>query len=92
MTTRTVPYCCGGLMALVSGLIPVGTSWAQSGGNELPKPQFNSKAIDPPGRLSSVDLHRYALTPNDLNPPQAPFPDFYNVYIHPAECGLAGWS
>ena len=23
------------------------------------------------------------LTPNDLNPPEAPFPEFHNVYIHP---------
>ena len=23
------------------------------------------------------------ITPNDLNPPEAPFPDFHNVYIHP---------
>jgi hypothetical protein len=23
------------------------------------------------------------LTPNDLNPPEAAFPDFHNVYIHP---------
>jgi hypothetical protein len=23
------------------------------------------------------------VTPNDMNPPQAAFPDFHNVYIHP---------
>ena len=23
------------------------------------------------------------LTPNDMNPPEAPFPDFHNVYIDP---------
>ena len=23
------------------------------------------------------------LTPNELNPPEAPFPEFHNVYIHP---------
>ena len=25
------------------------------------------------------------LTPNELNPPAAPFPDFHNVYIHPGD-------
>lgn len=25
------------------------------------------------------------LTPNDMNPPEAPFPEFHNVYIHPAD-------
>lgn len=25
------------------------------------------------------------LTPNDLNPPEAPFPEFHNVYIHPED-------
>lgn len=25
------------------------------------------------------------LTPNDLNPPEAPFPEFHNVYIRPAD-------
>ncbi len=25
------------------------------------------------------------LTPNELNPPEAPFPEFHNVYIHPAD-------
>lgn len=25
------------------------------------------------------------LTPNELNPPEAPFPEFHNVYIHPED-------
>lgn len=25
------------------------------------------------------------LTPNELNPPEAPFPEFHNVYIHPSD-------
>lgn len=25
------------------------------------------------------------LTPNELNPPEAPFPEFHNVYIHPGD-------
>lgn len=30
------------------------------------------------------------LTPNELNPPEAPFPEFHNVYIHPAD--FAYWK
>lgn len=30
------------------------------------------------------------LTPNELNPPEAPFPEFHNVYIHPAD--FAHWK
>ena len=30
-----------------------------------------------------MTLHGPPVTPNDLNPPEAPFPDFHNVYIHP---------
>ncbi|NNG15806.1 MAG: cytochrome P460 family protein [Gemmatimonadales bacterium] len=30
------------------------------------------------------------LTPNELNPPEAPFPEFHNVYIHPAD--YAHWK
>ena len=30
------------------------------------------------------------LTPNDLNPPEAPFPDFHNVYIHPDDFDYYG--
>ena len=25
------------------------------------------------------------ITPNELNPPEAPFPEFHNVYIHPSD-------
>lgn len=30
------------------------------------------------------------LTPNDMNPPEAPFPEFHNVYIHPTD--FAHWE
>jgi hypothetical protein len=53
--------------------------------SSLPKPTFNEK-----GQLLRPDV-RYRewvhvgtpLTPNDLNPPEANFPEFHNVYIHP---------
>ncbi len=54
-------------------------------GAGFPKPTFNDK-----GELIRPDIsYRHwvyigtPLTPNDLNPPEAPFPDFHNVYIHP---------
>lgn len=30
------------------------------------------------------------LTPNEINPPEAPFPEFHNVYMHPAD--FAYWK
>lgn len=52
---------------------------------EFPKPVFNDD-----GELIRPDLSYREwvyvgtpLTPNDLNPPEAPFPEFHNVYIHP---------
>ena len=53
--------------------------------DSLPKPGYNDK-----GQLLRPDV-RYRewvyigtpLTPNELNPPEAPFPEFHNVYIHP---------
>jgi hypothetical protein len=75
-----------GLMLLVSsfiGLVPLG---AQSGSNEPPKPQFNESGqlIRPEGYRKWTYIGT-PLTPNDLNPPAAPFPDFHNVYIHPGD-------
>ena len=51
-----------------------------------PKPTF-----DADGNLNRPEGYRQwvyvgtPLTPNDLNPPEAPFPEFHNVYIHPAD-------
>ena len=51
----------------------------------FPKPKFNAK-----GELLRPDVGYREwvyvgtpLTPNELNPPEAPFPEFHNVYIHP---------
>lgn len=67
-------------------LVVVATLGAGSGG-DLPKPTFDKE-----GNLLRPDL-RYRewvyvgtpLTPNKLNPPEAPFPEFHNVYIHPGD-------
>jgi hypothetical protein len=54
-------------------------------GEAFPKPTFNDK-----GELMRPDISfrewvyvGTPLTPNSLNPPEAPFPEFHNVYIHP---------
>ena len=53
---------------------------------ELPKPGFNAKGelVRPEGYREWVYVGT-PLTPNELNPPEAPFPEFHNVYIHPAD-------
>jgi hypothetical protein len=57
----------------------------------LPKPAFNAA-----GELErAVDYRKRVyvgtpLTPNDLNPPEANFPEFHNVYIHPDD--FAHWE
>ncbi len=60
---------------------------AQSDGNELPKPQFNDQGqlIRPEVGYREWIYIGTPVTPNDLNPPAAPFPDFHNVYIHPGD-------
>ena len=52
----------------------------------LPKYKFNSDGELL--RISSDNYRRWIyvgtpLTPNELNPPEAAFPEFHNVYIHP---------
>ena len=57
-----------------------------------PKPGFTAE-----GELERPDIGYREwvflgtpLTPNELNPPEAPFPEFHNVYIHPAD--YAHWK
>ena len=58
----------------------------------FPKPTFNDE-----GQLIRPDVSYREwvyigtpLTPNELNPPEAPFPEFHNVYIHPSD--FAHWK
>ena len=58
----------------------------ESGIQEFPKPAFKAT-----GELEQPEGYREwiyigtPLTPNELNPPEAPFPEFHNVYIHPGD-------
>jgi hypothetical protein len=84
-TLRRAIFLVAGL-ALVVGLygnIPLQAKAADG----FPKPTFNDK-----GELLRPDVSYREwvyigtpLTPNDLNPPEAPFPEFHNVYIHPSD-------
>jgi Cytochrome P460 len=51
-----------------------------------PKPGYTSNGalIRPEGYREWIYIGT-PLTPNDLNPPEAPFPEFHNVYIHPTD-------
>jgi len=50
------------------------------------KPAFTAdgKLLQPTGYREWIYVGT-PLTPNDLNPPEAPFPEFHNVYIHPLD-------
>ncbi len=86
-----------GYVALVlavglSGCAPADSSEAgemseMSEMSQMPtKPAFNAE-----GQLTRPEGYREwvyigtPLTPNDLNPPEAAFPEFHNVYMHPSD-------
>ena len=71
------------LFAVLLGNTPLQVNAWES----FPKPTFNDK-----GELLRPDVSYREwvyigtpLTPNELNPPEAPFPEFHNVYIHPSD-------
>ena len=81
------------IAALVLLGICVSVSWERAPAlsvaahsSENPKPGFNQKGelLRPQGYRQWVYVGT-PLTPNELNPPAAPFPDFHNVYIHPED-------
>ena len=70
-----------GVFPTLAAALPEATQQAP----DFPKPSFNED-----GNLIRPDVsyRRWVyvgtpITPNDLNPPEAAFPDFHNVYIHP---------
>ena len=61
-------------------LLPPATAQSE----RLPKPQFNAAGeLERPVGYREWVYIGTPLTPNDLNPPEASFPEFHNVYIHP---------
>lgn len=53
---------------------------------EKGKPEFtkDGELMQPTGYREWVYIGT-PLTPNDMNPPEASFPEFHNVYIHPGD-------
>ena len=67
--------------ALSLGFVALG-----SAASDLPKPTFDNEGhLNRPVRYREWVYIGTPLTPNDLNPPEAAFPEFHNVYIHPAD-------
>ncbi len=60
----------------------ISTSFADSHGMFQPKFNAAGEMIRPEGTREWVYVGT-PLTPNSLNPPQAPFPEFHSVYIDP---------
>ncbi len=71
--------------AAFGALCFLGAASGQAGDRVLPKPVFNAEGelIRPDFRFREWVYIGTPLTPNELNPPEAPFPEFHNVYIHP---------
>ena len=65
-------------LSLSLGIVSVGAE-------SLPKPGFDEdgRLLRPDKRYRSWVYVGTPLTPNELNPPEAAFPEFHNVYIHP---------
>jgi len=88
MTRRSVPKMTSLISALALFAVLLGNTPLQARAwKSFPKPTFNDK-----GELLRPDVSYREwvyigtpLTPNELNPPEAPFPEFHNVYIHPSD-------
>ena len=74
-----------GLSACTTGdTSQAGDSAASAEAPSLPKPGFTADGqLERPTGYREWVYVGTPLTPNDLNPPEAPFPEFHNVYIHP---------
>jgi len=53
--------------------------------SDLPKPQYTAEGrmLRPTPSYRQWTFVGTPLTPNELNLPAAPFPEFHNVYVHP---------
>ncbi len=80
---RLIPLICAASLAVACA--PADST------SQFPKPGYTES-----GELERAEGYREwvyvgtPLTPNELNPPEAPFPEFHNVYIHPAD--FAHWK
>lgn len=80
------PRAAGGGPAVETSPVRVPpTPVALQSGASLPKPTFDAggELLRPDPSYRRWIYVGAPLTPNELNPPAAPFPEFHNVYIHP---------
>lgn len=86
----------GLLAAMVLAVLAGGSKLAPSADSALAAAQTSRPVSPKPGYEANGALMRpegyrewvyvgTPLTPNELNPPEAPFPEFHNVYIHPSD-------
>ena len=75
------PVLVAGVFLALTATPPVAFTQSQN----FPKPVFDDdgKLIRPDVSYREWVYVGTPLTPNELNPPEAPFPEFHNVYIHP---------
>ena len=76
-------FASSSILAVLT-LLSAGTSVLAQ---DFPKPDFNEagELIRPDVSYREWVYVGTPLTPNDLNPPEANFPEFHNVYIHPSD-------
>lgn len=77
------------LAIIWAGSLGAGTPATTTEGSQARYYEFDSedRLIRPVGYREWVYVGT-PLTPNDMNPPEAAFPNFHNVYIDPAKLGL----
>ena len=74
------------ISAVASFVVLLGnTPFQVNAAEPFPKPTFNvnGELLRPDVSYREWVYVGTPLTPNDLNPPEANFPEFHNVYIHP---------
>lgn len=89
MKARFVSWGAVVLLALTAlvgsvSLFAVPASQNQSQNHGKPGFTASGELLQPTGYREWIYVGT-PITPNELNPPEAPFPEFHNVYIHPAD-------
>ena len=74
----------GAAFAALASLASCAPTDGTQGEGSLSKPSFTADGqLERPMGYREWVYVGTPLTPNELNPPEAPFPEFHNVYIHP---------
>ncbi len=86
-TTQFAAGFAAASILVVTGMLFWSAAVYADPGADFPKPSYNDKGemIRPDISYREWVYVGTPLTPNELNPPEAPFPEFHNVYIHPSD-------